>query len=382
MGTLTSSLNPNDPTNVDFNALRNQGQTQTDAPPPAQQPPVGTSNPIATILGHAAAHEAVSNSGSAATPTATLPGQAVGSDASSSAAAGDAGYVPGVDVAGQGITGGVGPAGVIAGGYTALKQIQGARNVSEGHRMSTQQALANALPTFGGSLIYNYTNLAGGKTNKDQLTRDSERSFLQKLGVADKNYNITLADGSQFNIGLDGHATLQNQGKNVDGNTVRHPYDVDFSNPFAVNANPQIIGVARQVLGPNASDKQVSDLTGMLSNAFTSNAKSDADVQKNIQAFQSQLPKDPNTAQQPGGGQNITINSTPAVFKFTQPATQRSIIAPNMTQGPQITLGQDAQGNARPVIQGVPMVNSNSYMPRFVPGSMAPTPSLMKQVGR
>ena len=48
----------------------------------------------------------------------------------------------------------------------------------------------------------------GGKKHKDQYKRDSWRSTL-KGNILDDNYNMTLADGSKYNVGADGHRQYQ-----------------------------------------------------------------------------------------------------------------------------------------------------------------------------
>lgn len=123
-------------------------------------------------------------------------------------------------------------------------------------------------------------SLGGGKS-KAQKTRDDIRSNFQQAGVAGPDYNVGLADGSAFNIGLDGHAELQNVGSNIDGKSTRHPYDVDFSHPFGSLSVQGLDPLVRQLL-PGANQKQISDATGMLSNAVLSNAKSINDVYANM----------------------------------------------------------------------------------------------------
>jgi hypothetical protein len=118
-----------------------------------------------------------------------------------------------------------------------------------------------------------------------QLLRDDFRGLLKETGVADDNYNVTLADGSQFNIGLDGKTKYQNVGENIDGKKSRNAWDVDFSNPlakFAVNKiNPMIANIYQGTDGKLNPEQY----TGMLVNAVTSNAKSEEDILANINAM-------------------------------------------------------------------------------------------------
>jgi len=132
----------------------------------------------------------------------------------------------------------------------------------------------------GGLLGHAHT----GKSQAQQA-RDDMRGGLQAGGLADNNYNVTLADGSTYNIGVDGKTKLTNVGKNIDGGTTRHPYDVDFSNPLAQGA----VGRINNLLGAGANPQMV----GMLVNAVTSNAKTQQDVDANIAALEAKAKKNP-----------------------------------------------------------------------------------------
>lgn len=120
-----------------------------------------------------------------------------------------------------------------------------------------------------------------------QLQRDDFRGLLKETGVADKSYHVTLADGSKFNIGLDGKTRYKNVGENIDGKKERQAWDVDFSNPLAKYATDQIDPMIRNIYGPDAEKAGVKpeQYTGMFVNAVTSNAKSEQDVKNNIQAM-------------------------------------------------------------------------------------------------
>ncbi|NDC96538.1 hypothetical protein EB077_14635, partial [bacterium] len=73
--------------------------------------------------------------------------------------------------------------------------------------------------------------MKSGKSEAQQI-RDDYRGFLKAEGVADDNYNVTLADGSTFDIGKDGKAKLTN----ADGKTSRRYYEIDWDNPLAQKA--------------------------------------------------------------------------------------------------------------------------------------------------
>lgn len=120
-------------------------------------------------------------------------------------------------------------------------------------------------------------NIGGGK-GKDQTGRDQIRGNLQSGGLLDDNYNITLADGSKFNIGQDGGAKLTN----TDGST-RPVYNTDPGNPLATNAIAWANPLAEMLTG--GDPKKRSDFAGYFANAALSNAKNENDVKANIQAF-------------------------------------------------------------------------------------------------
>lgn len=128
--------------------------------------------------------------------------------------------------------------------------------------------------------------MKSGKSNAQNL-RDDFRGDLKEAGVADKDYMVTLADGTKFNIGLDGKTKYQNVGKNIDDKTTRNAWDVDFSNPLAKFATDKIEPMIRNIYG--ADDPKAKyfpgQYTGMLVNAAASNAKSEADVMANIETM-------------------------------------------------------------------------------------------------
>lgn len=118
-----------------------------------------------------------------------------------------------------------------------------------------------------------------------QLQRDDFRGILKETGVADKSYHVTLADGSKFNVGLDGKTRYENVGENIDGKKTRQAWDVDFSNPLAKYATDQIDPMIRSIYANAPKSVKPEQYTGMLVNAVTSNAKSEQDVTNNIRAM-------------------------------------------------------------------------------------------------
>jgi hypothetical protein len=124
--------------------------------------------------------------------------------------------------------------------------------------------------------------MTSGKSNAQAL-RDDFRGDLKESGVADKDYMVTLADGSKFNIGLDGKTKY----KNTDEKTTRNAWDVDWSNPLAKLASEKIDPMIRGIYGTDDPKAKFfpGQYTGMLVNAATSNAKNEAEVMANIEAM-------------------------------------------------------------------------------------------------
>jgi hypothetical protein len=150
-----------------------------------------------------------------------------------------------------------------------------------------------------------------------QLLRDDFRGLLKESGVADDKYNVTLADGSQFNIGLDGKTKYQNVGENIDKKKTRNAWDVDFSNPLAKFAVSQIDPMVRNIYQGADGKLNLEQYTGMLVNAATSNAKSEEDIKANIAAMlgKSTFAKQAGVAppEMPKGRQVIPPVTTPQV---------------------------------------------------------------------
>jgi hypothetical protein len=155
--------------------------------------------------------------------------------------------------------------------------------------------------------------MKSGKSEAQQI-RDDYRGFLKAEGVADDNYNVTLADGSTFDIGKDGKAKLTN----ADGKTNRRYYEIDWDNPLAQKAVEMIDPKVRENFG---DAKQAEQLTAMLVNAATSNAKTPEEVQANINAMMKEsklaggtmnpatLPVDATTRIRPKKGETIRVSA-------------------------------------------------------------------------
>lgn len=123
----------------------------------------------------------------------------------------------------------------------------------------------------------------GSSKDDAQIFRDRYRKSLQKAGVIDDKFQYKGADGSSFDMGLDGGARLKNVGANIDGEMDRGAYDVDFSNPLAGKTVGYLNPLTAITLGgPNndRANKLHSDATGMFTNAALANAKSEDDVRR------------------------------------------------------------------------------------------------------
>jgi len=128
--------------------------------------------------------------------------------------------------------------------------------------------------------------MTSGKSMPQKI-RDDFRGHLKEAGVADDDYMVTLADGTKFNIGLDGKTKYQNVGENIDGKSERNAWDVDFTNPLAEFAVEKLDPMIKGIYGGDNPDAKVfpSQFTGMLVNAATSNAQSEEDVIANIESM-------------------------------------------------------------------------------------------------
>lgn len=96
----------------------------------------------------------------------------------------------------------------------------------------------------------------------DQQGRDKARGLAVGAGLADKDFNVSLADGSKYNIGKDGSV------KN---------YNVDFKRAGAGDAVGNVQGLAH-IIGAGLNEKARRDLTGELANAALSKGDAKANA--------------------------------------------------------------------------------------------------------
>lgn len=132
-----------------------------------------------------------------------------------------------------------------------------------------------------------------------QQERDALRNFGTDIGLfvvgegegEDENglqsgfHHVELADGSFYNVGIDGDNKIQNYGINpVNGETERFTFDIDWSDPRAAQAVSLANPVALMAFGQNAPA-----MMGHLVNAATSNNNSLSETKRNIRHQASQL---------------------------------------------------------------------------------------------
>jgi hypothetical protein len=135
--------------------------------------------------------------------------------------------------------------------------------------------IGTAIGAAAGMLVGGLIGCITSGKHKDQKVRDAVRENLLRAGIIDENYSIGLADGSRYNIGIDGGPKAEFGG--------RRPFEVDFSNPLAKSAVAWMNPVVH--LGIGGNEKIKTDFVGYLANAAMSNAKSLEDVRDNVQAI-------------------------------------------------------------------------------------------------
>lgn len=243
-----------------------------------------TGGGVATIPAGAAVPAGYTAVGTSATG-ATMVAPTAGAAGASAAGAGGAGASSaGAGAGASGAGSAAATAGIVAAIIIGLQNLYetGGKDILKGRADRSDwlnMAFPNMLPRLLGRKSIGKA-LTSGKSSP-QLERDDFRGVMKQLGVADNKYHVTLADGSKFNIGLDGRTKYQNLGENIDGKTTRNAWDVDWSNPLAKYASEQIDPLLKTMYKDNPKAK-VGQYTGMLVNAVTSNAKNQQDVVANI----------------------------------------------------------------------------------------------------
>jgi hypothetical protein len=128
-----------------------------------------------------------------------------------------------------------------------------------------------------GGLISLFKN--SGKP-KEQKERDQMRKALQQAGIIDGKFTIGLADGSRYDIGIDGKAKAEFGG--------RKPFEIDQQDQLAVSTFRVFSELALKVTG--GQQQLATALAGYLTNASLSNAGGDqSKVQENMRAIIAQF---------------------------------------------------------------------------------------------
>ena len=135
--------------------------------------------------------------------------------------------------------------------------------------------IGTAIGAVAGMVVGGLIGCITSGKHKDQKVRDAVRENLLGAGIIDDNYSIGLADGSRYNIGIDGGPKDEFGG--------RRPFELDFSNPMVQYAVAWINPLVH--LGIGGNEKIKTDFVGYFANAAVSNAKTLEDVRDNVHAI-------------------------------------------------------------------------------------------------
>lgn len=145
-------------------------------------------------------------------------------------------------------------------------------------------AAIGAIAGFVGSEVF------GSSKDKDQMKRDTVRKELSKVGFLDKGFNLSLADGSKVNIGVDGKAKKE-YGVLPNGQAM-HAFDLNQEDPLVQKLIPNVNPLVSVLAGGDR--KLTSDFTGYLVRAAMSNAGGDYNkALANVRSFYQQLQASP-----------------------------------------------------------------------------------------
>jgi hypothetical protein len=136
-------------------------------------------------------------------------------------------------------------------------------------------AIGAAIGLLGGALI---GSIHTGK-HRDQKMRDAAREALVQSNILTASYELPLADGTMYNMGLDGGPKSELGG--------RRPFEVDINNPLAAYAMSWVNPLVELLFPEN--QKLKTDFAGYFANAALSNATSLDDVRKNVNFFMKHL---------------------------------------------------------------------------------------------
>lgn len=204
--------------------------------------------------------------------------------------AANAGAIP--EATGMGTLGNLASAAAIAHGGYGIAQNWGDRK-PKNMAMSGAEAGAGIgsfiAPGIGTAIGAGIGALAGGalgmiKAGKhdDQIARDRVRGGLQQMGFLDQNFNLDLADGTKFNVGIDGGARPE-----YDFSGGRRAFEVKAENPFSTQAVAWANPIAEVLTAGNP--KLRSDFAGYLANGAMSNAETIEGVRANVLNYMNKL---------------------------------------------------------------------------------------------
>lgn len=189
------------------------------------------------------------------------------------------------------LPGGATVGGVTAGAATGYAQFTGAKKFLSGDADQTNYFEQAALFTMSGgtSVIPTIEKfVGGGGKSTGRKLRDGWRGGLREAGIVDEKYNVTLADGSKYDLGLDDNAVKLT---NAEGKE-RRTYDIDWDNKLAKHSVPDahLFAIATG-LDPTSSSKASTfdRVTAQIVNAATSNAKSADGVHANFRSMMSKF---------------------------------------------------------------------------------------------
>lgn len=201
--------------------------------------PVASGQTYGTSLAASGAPEAptIVNGSTAGTTTTATGGSGSGILGANGATLGSAG----VGLAGAGVGAYYGYAANQAYGHLKSKDPEKRkRGTMETALLATGPFLGWASP-----LVSPIDEFLGSGKDKDQQSRDFYRKRSEEIG-ATKDYKVTLVDGTQVDLGLDGGATY----KGKDGKEL-HAYDLDFSDPRAAQVAADLDPLAAILSGGN-----------------------------------------------------------------------------------------------------------------------------------
>ena len=135
--------------------------------------------------------------------------------------------------------------------------------------------IGTAFGTAIGAIVGGVSSLFGSGKPESQKKRDKVRKWMQDSQIIDQNWSVTLADGSKYDIGIDG----KNRLTNLDG-TQRQHFDVDFSDPLAAQTVAWANPIFEVLLGDQP--ELHTQFVGYFVNAALSNAEDLETARQNL----------------------------------------------------------------------------------------------------